>query len=201
MGIRISGSIGGVRAANGSGWTRLCRQRFRKSLFLDAASGCTYWSFEADMGVRTAVSIGSIGGGKYAAYFGDLAAMLYAVDASTGKLLWKQHVDDHPIARITGSPVLFEGRLYVPVSSVEEASAMSPTYECCKFRGSVVALDAATGKQIWKSYSVLDPAKPTKKSKAGTQLYGPAGATTCSPPPIDATPKLVYSATGNSYTD
>jgi len=168
---------------------------------LDAATGCTYWSFEAAMGVRTAISIGSIAGGKYAAYFGDFAAVVYAVDASNGKLLWKQHVDDHPVARITGSPVLFEGRLYVPVSSVEEASAMSSTYECCKFRGSIVALDAASGKQIWKSYSVLDPAKPTKKSKAGTQLYGPAGASIWSAPTVDAKRKLIYAATGNSYTD
>ncbi len=163
---------------------------------LDAATGCTYWSFDAGMGVRTAISIG-----KSAAYFGDLAANVYAVDVSSGKLIWKAHVDDHPIARITGSPVLFEGRLYVPVASVEEASAMSPTYECCKFRGSIVALDAATGKQIWKSYSVTDPPKPTKKTKAGVQLYGPAGAAIWSAPTIDAKRKLIYAATGNSYTD
>jgi len=184
--------VGGrVFAGSGSG----------KVYSLDAATGCTYWSFEAGMGVRTAISIGSIAAGKYAAYFGDLAAVVYAVDASSGKLLWKQHVDDHPVARVTGAPVLFEGRLYVPVASVEEASAMSPTYECCKFRGGIVALDAATGKQIWKSYSVLDPAKPTKKSKAGTQLYGPAGAAIWSAPTIDAKRKLIYAATGNSYTD
>jgi polyvinyl alcohol dehydrogenase (cytochrome) len=163
---------------------------------LDAATGCTYWSFDAGMGVRTAISIG-----KSAAYFGDVAANVYAVDALSGKLIWKAHVDDHPIARITGSPVLFEGRLYVPVASVEEASAMSPTYECCKFRGSIVALDAATGKQIWKSYSVTDPPKPTRKTKAGVQLYGPAGAAIWSAPTIDAKRKLIYAATGNSYTD
>jgi polyvinyl alcohol dehydrogenase (cytochrome) len=163
---------------------------------LDAATGCTHWSFDAGMGVRTAISIG-----KSAAYFGDLAANVYAVDVLSGKLIWKAHVDDHPVARITGSPVLFEGRLYVPVASVEEASAMSPTYECCKFRGSIVALDAATGKQIWKSYSVTDPPKPTRKTKAGVQLYGPAGAAIWSAPTIDAKRKLIYAATGNSYTD
>jgi polyvinyl alcohol dehydrogenase (cytochrome) len=168
---------------------------------LDAATGCTYWSYDADIGVRTAISIGSLPGGKYAAYFGDLSAVAYALDASTGRLLWRLHVDDHPVARITGSPVLFAGRLYVPVASLEEASAMSETYECCKFRGSIVALDAATGKQIWKSYSVMNPAKPTKKSKAGTQFYGPAGAAIWSAPTIDAKRKLIYAATGNSYTD
>jgi polyvinyl alcohol dehydrogenase (cytochrome) len=168
---------------------------------LDAATGCTYWSYDAGIGVRAAVSIGPLPGGRYAAYFGDLSAMVHAVDAASGKPLWKVHVDEHPIARVTGSPVVFEGRLYVPVSSVEEASAMMPDYECCKFRGSVVALDAASGKQIWKSYSVLDPAKPTKKSQAGSQRYGPAGAAIWSAPTIDAKRKLIYAATGNSYTD
>jgi polyvinyl alcohol dehydrogenase (cytochrome) len=153
------------------------------------------------MGVRNAVSIGSLPGGRYVAYFGDLSAVVHAVDASTGKLLWKTHVEDHPIARITGSTVVYEGRLYVPVSSIEEASAMSATYECCKFRGSVVALDASTGKQIWKSYSVTDPARPTKTTKSGVQQYGPAGAAIWGAPTIDAKRKLVYAATGNSYTD
>ena len=163
---------------------------------LDAATGCTYWSYDAGIGVRTAVSIGG-----NAAYFGDVGGTAHAVDASTGKLLWKTHVDDHPVARITGSPVFYEGRVYVTVSSIEEASAMLSTYECCKFRGSVVALDAATGKQIWKSYSVTDPPKPTRKTSDGVQLYGPAGAAIWSAPTIDAKRKLVYAATGNSYTD
>lgn len=168
---------------------------------LDAATGCIYWSYDAGMGVRTAVSVGSVPGGRYAAYFGDIGAVVHAVDATTGKLLWKTRVEEHPIARITGSPVLFEGRLYVPVSSIEEASAMVSTYECCKFRGSVVALDVATGKQIWKSYSVTDPARPTRKTSAGVQHYGPAGAAIWSAPTVDAKRKLVYAATGNSYTD
>jgi polyvinyl alcohol dehydrogenase (cytochrome) len=78
---------------------------------------------------------------------------------------------------------------------------MAPTYECCKFRGSVVALDAATGRQIWKSYSILDPPAPSRKSKTGTQLWGPAGAAIWSAPTVDPKRKLVYAATGNSYTD
>ena len=72
---------------------------------LDAATGCTYWSFKADGPVRTAISIArSKTGGRYIAYFGDLHATAYAVDASTGALIWKMKVDDHPYARITGSP-------------------------------------------------------------------------------------------------
>jgi polyvinyl alcohol dehydrogenase (cytochrome) len=186
-------TIAGGRVFVGSGSGRVYS--------LDAASGCTYWAYDAALPVRSAVSVGSLGGGKYAAFFGDMGATVYAVDAASGKLLWKSHVDDHPVARVTGAPVFFSGRLYVPVSSVEEASAQSVDYECCKFRGSIVSLDASTGKQFWKAYSVTDPARPTKKTSKGVQLHGPAGAAIWSAPTIDAKRGLVYAATGNSYTD
>jgi polyvinyl alcohol dehydrogenase (cytochrome) len=167
---------------------------------LDAASGCTYWKYDAGGTVRTAISIGKAGG-KTIAYFGDVRANVHALDATTGQFLWKVAVDDHPAARVTGAPAFYGGRLYVPVSSVEEASAMSPAYECCKFRGSIVALDGATGKQIWKTYSIPDPAKPLQKSATGTQLWGPAGAAIWSAPTIDTKKKVIYAGTGNSYTN
>jgi polyvinyl alcohol dehydrogenase (cytochrome) len=168
---------------------------------LDAATGCTYWAYKAGAGVRSAIQIAKAKNGRYVAFFGDMRAYAHAVDAETGTLLWKNQLDDHPVARITGSPVFHEGRLYVPVASVEEGSARAPKYECCKFRGSMVALDAETGKQIWKSFTVTDPPKPTKKSKVGTQMYGPAGAAIWSAPTIDTKRKLVYAATGDSYTE
>jgi polyvinyl alcohol dehydrogenase (cytochrome) len=168
---------------------------------LDAATGCIYWTYAAGAGVRTAVSIGKLASGKWAAYFGDIRANAHAVDAETGALLWKVKLDEHPAARITGGPVLAGGRLIVPVASIEEALAQQPTYECCKFRGSVAALDAETGKVIWQSYSVVDPAKAYKKSTTGTQLYGPAGAAIWASPTVDLKRKLVYAPAGNSYTD
>jgi len=78
---------------------------------------------------------------------------------------------------------------------------MSDKYECCKFQGSLVALDAETGAEQWKSHTVLDPPKAFKKNKAGTQMYGPAGAAVWSSPTLDTKRKLVYVATGDSYTD
>ncbi len=171
---------------------------------LDAATGCTHWAFQAASGVRTAISIGPIGARRslrYAAFFGDLQANAYAVDAATGELIWKTKVEEHPAARITGSPVFHEGRLYVTVSSVEEGSGGSPKYQCCTFRGSILALDAETGKQIWKSYTVPEEPKPTTKNKAGTQLYGPSGAAVWSAPTLDQKRRAVYVATGNNYTE
>ena len=169
---------------------------------LDAATGCTYWAYKAGSSVRTAISIApSKSTGRYIAYFGDIRSYTHAVDAETGTLVWKTRVEDHPASRITGAPVFYDGRLFVPVASLEEGSARAPQYECCTFRGSMVSLDADSGKQLWKTFSVLDPPKATRKSKVGTQLYGPAGAAIWSAPTIDAKRKLVYAATGDSYTD
>ena len=166
---------------------------------LDAKTGCIYWTFKAPTTVKTAISPGY--GGRVA-YFGDVAGDVYAIDTATGKLIWKVHVDTHPAARITGSPVFFNGRLYVPVSSGEEGAAIDPKYPCCTFRGSVVALDARTGKQVWKAYTIPEPAHPTgQRNSAGTPLWGPSGAAVWSPPTIDEKKHAIYVATGNSYSD
>ena len=168
---------------------------------VDARSGCVYWTFKAPTTVRTAITIDKFGKDRVAAWFGDVNASAYAVDAATGELLWKTKVDDHPVARITGAPKLYQGRLYVPVSSIEEVNAGSSSYPCCKFRGSVVALDAVTGKQLWKTYSIPDAPTANGKNKAGTDRFGPAGAAIWSSPTLDLKRKLIYVGTGNQYTD
>src|SRR5579864_3437051 len=171
---------------------------------LDAATGCAYWSFQAHSGVRNAISIGEVkgpGAARFAAYFGDVRANVYAIDASTGRLLWETRADDHGVAGITGAPALFEGRLYVPVASREEAAGISPTYPCCTFRGSVVALNADTGRQVWKTYVIPETPKPTRKNSIGTQLWAPAGGGVWNTPTIDAKLHALYVGTGNTYTE
>ncbi len=170
---------------------------------LDAETGCEHWGFEAQAEVRTAASIGPVNGpgsGRYAVYFGDLGANVYAVDAETGEELWTAKADSHPIARITGAPTLYDGRLYVPVSSLEEASGTNPAYECCTFRGSVVAYDASTGEVIWKTFTIPEEPRPIRKNSTGTQLWAPAGAAIWSAPTIDVRRGLLYVATGDAYT-
>jgi polyvinyl alcohol dehydrogenase (cytochrome) len=171
---------------------------------LDAATGCVQWFFDAGEGVRSAVSVGRIAIGGRArdlAFFGDQGANVYALDAATGELVWKTEVDDFPVARVSGSPTLHGGRLFVPVASGEEASGASPAYECCRFRGSLVALDAATGRQIWKTFMIPEAPRPTMKNAAGAQLWGPSGAPIWAAPAIDPMRKAVYVTTGNNYSD
>jgi polyvinyl alcohol dehydrogenase (cytochrome) len=169
---------------------------------LDASSGCVYWSFRANAGVRTAVSIGpGSGPNRFLAYFGDVKGNVYAVDAETGAQIWRDRVDTHPVARVTGAPTLVDGRLYVPMSSLEESGAGNPSYPCCTFRGGVASYDAATGRRIWTAYTVSERPAPIKKTSKGTQLWGPAGAGVWSSPTVDLKRRAVYVATGNAYTE
>ena len=94
---------------------------------LDASTGCVYWTYDAGGVVRSAISIArSPKTSRWVAYFGDYHASAHAVDALTGKPLWTVKVDDHPAARIVGSPTYYKGRLYVPVASSEELDGGNP---------------------------------------------------------------------------
>src|SRR6266702_5539860 len=167
---------------------------------LDARTGCVHWVIEAEAGVRSAVSIGKISAGRLAAYFGDQSANVYAVDAETGKLLWKKKVDDYWRSAITGAPPLHAGRLYVPVSSREESQVGDLKYPCCRFRGSLVALDASNGNVLWKTYTIPEEAHETEKNPIGTQLWGPSGAPIWNAPTLDLKRNLLYVGTGNNYS-
>ena len=175
----------------------------RKVYSLDAGTGCIYWRIDTDSPVRTAITIGSSASANsgWAAYFGDQHGNVYAVDAANGKLIWNTSLDPHPDVHVTGAPTLAGGKLFVGVSSLEEVSGADAKYECCKFRGSVSALDAASGKVIWKSYTIADEAKPFGKNKNGVQLWGPSGAGIWSSPTIDLKKRLVYVTTGDNYSD
>ncbi len=167
---------------------------------LDAKTGCIHWAVQEESGIRSAVSVGKAKNGRLVLYFGDLAANMYALDAATGKQLWKVKVDDYPAARITGSPVLYDGRLYVPVSSREESRVGPENFACCGFRGSVLALDAGTGKRIWKTYTIDRAAMATIKNRIGTQLEGPSGVAVWVAPTIDTKRGVIYIGTGNDYS-
>jgi polyvinyl alcohol dehydrogenase (cytochrome) len=162
---------------------------------LNARTGCIYWTYAAVAGVRVSPVAGA-----GAVYFGDLKGNVYALDAATGALRWKTRAEAHPLAVITGSPKLHEGRLYVPVSGRDESiAATNPMYECCTFRGSLVALDAATGELVWQAYTVPEP-KETGRNAAGAKMWGPSGAVPWSAPTLDLEKRVVYIGTGVNYS-
>jgi len=167
---------------------------------LEAKSGCIVWAFEADAGVRSTPVVGGTGAAR-ALYFGDANAQAYSLDIATGKLRWKVKVDTHQDAIVTGAVAFANGRVYVPVSSMEAGTAVIPSYECCTFRGSVSALDAASGRVIWKTYTIAEVPQPTTKSPTGTQLRGPSGGGVWSTPALDPDRNRMYIAIGDNYSN
>jgi polyvinyl alcohol dehydrogenase (cytochrome) len=172
---------------------------------LDAKTGCTYWSYHAQAGIRTAVSVGPYRGANgatgNAVFFADGSATAYAIDAQTGREIWSRKMDQHPYAKATGSVTVHDGRVYVPIAGVgEEGQGGSAKYQCCTFRGSVSALDANTGAVIWKTYTV-DEVRPRGTNKEGVPLFGPAGGGIWAAPTIDAKRRVIYVATGNGYAE
>ena len=170
---------------------------------IDAKKGCLYWSVKTDGGVRSTMVVDSLPGTdpqRYVVYVGDAAANVYALDAATGKQLWKVDIDDHPLATITGTPKTLGNRLYISTTALEEIAGADPDYECCTFRGKMMALNRFNGKLIWTGYT-LDPAKPVRKNAKGVQLWGPSGASIWSSPALDPERNRMYVTTGDNYSD
>jgi polyvinyl alcohol dehydrogenase (cytochrome) len=172
---------------------------------LNPRTGCSYWSFRAQAGVRTAPTVAAYraaqGTGGYAVYFGDTKANVYGVDAETGKQLWTRRIDEHASAAISGAPIVHDGRLFVGVQGLgEEGRGASGGYPCCTFRGSLAALDIHNGNLLWKTYTI-DESRPRAKNQDGVQMHGPAGGSIWSAPSIDVKRGLVYAATGNAFAD
>jgi len=161
---------------------------------MDARTGFTHWTFQAESAVRPAIAVVPAGT-AHALLFGDRGGTFYSLEAETGRVLWKKKVDDHAGARVTGSAVVHEGVIYVPVASGEETLARRDGYACCTFRGSVVALRVADGAQVWKAYMIPEAAR-----KSGDQ-WGPSGAGVWSAPTIDAKRGRLYVGTGNNYSE
>jgi len=174
---------------------------------LDAATGCIRWHFQADGPVRTAMTVAPIDGDgddnavtAHAVFFGDQSGAFYAVAAESGALLWRSRPEPHESTKLTGSVVAYEGIVYVPVASWEESRPLNSAYECCSFRGSVVAYRIADGQQVWKSWLVTETPQRTGTRPDGVASFGPSGAPTWSAPTIDSSRGLLYVTTGNNYT-
>jgi polyvinyl alcohol dehydrogenase (cytochrome) len=165
---------------------------------LDPATGCIRWFYQAGGPVRTSI-LAVRDGSRYVLLFGDQSGWFYALDANGGKLIWKKRVETHDAARLTGSPVFFQGTVFVPVAGWEENRASDLDYECCTMRGSVVALRVHDGSQVWKTYTV-DPPKEIGRNSAGRAQFGPSGVGVWSAPTLDPKRGVLYVTTGDNYS-
>jgi polyvinyl alcohol dehydrogenase (cytochrome) len=166
---------------------------------LRADTGCLQWVYQVAGPVRAGMLVVP-NGSTHAVLFGDQTGWFYSLEAETGKLLWKQHIETHDTARLTGAAVANDGIVYAPVASWEETRSSNPDYTCCNFRGSLVAMRIKDGSQVWKSYMVEEP-KESGKTAAGKVKIGPSGASIWASPLIDLKRKLIYVTTGDNFSN
>lgn len=168
---------------------------------LDAKSACEYWHFDSGAPVKNSVVIGAVKideEQRTLAFFGDLSGYAYALDATDGTLIWRRRVDDFPASRLMGSFMLVGDQLFVPVTATESTLVAASDAVCCKFRGSVVSLDPATGEERWRRHTVADEPRQTGVNAEGNPVFGPSGATIWSAPTYDAVQKVIYVGTGEN---
>ena len=170
---------------------------------LDEESGCLRWTFTTVAEVRTAIVVAPWEAGERAEpllYFGDLVGNVYALNAVSGELVWRDRPDDHPSLTLTAAPALDGDRLYVPLSALEVTAAADPEYACCTFRGGVAVYDALSGERLFTGYTIAEKPQEVGRNSVGTPRIAPSGAPIWNTPAIDAARGVMYVGTGENYS-
>ena len=166
-------------------------------LALDRGGGCVRWSFAAEAPIHSALTLDKTSDGVATLFFADEMAMVYAVDATTGRLRWRERVKWFPTSIVSGPITFHADRLYVPLSSFEVAAAGLPTHECCRSHGGIQALEAITGKAAWR-FDTTPHAAKTTVNRDGVQMWGPSGAVVWNAPTVDEKRGALYFGTGQN---
>jgi polyvinyl alcohol dehydrogenase (cytochrome) len=166
---------------------------------LSTDSGCVRWLYQASGPVRSApVAVAT--GKTHALVFTDLTGWVYGLEAETGKLIWKKKAETHESTRLTGTAAVYNGVVFIPAASWEETRSSNPEYPCCTFRGSVTALRAKDGSQVWKTYTIRETPAQHGKGNGNIGEWGPSGAGVWGSPTLDVKRGVLYVTTGDNFS-
>ena len=121
---------------------------------LDTDSGCAKWVYTANTRLRSSMAYDVIDG-VGTLVFGDQGGMIYSINAETGESIWVSsgQASDNQ-AMITGTPVIFEDKIIVPLSGSGVVAGGNPNVECCNNHGAVTALSVHTGEKLWEYHTM-----------------------------------------------
>ena len=162
---------------------------------LDRHSGCVKWVYALDNPPRSGLSAGKLADGRTVLVLGDMGGHVHVVDVRNGENVWTIRGVQSQNGIITGSPVLDEGVLYVPHSTLESMLAIDPHYECCQSQGMITAHRLDSGALIWTA-KTMPEARLVGQNAAGAKRYGPAGASIWATPLIDKKRQQIIAGTG-----
>lgn len=167
------------------------------ALDIGGAEPCVKWVYQHSVPLRTSLGYHTLPNGKHVLLFADAAVHAIMMDATTSEILWSASVKVTSVSNVTAMPVLYDNKVFVPISSGELNMGAAADYECCTSHGAVVALNAQSGERLWVYHTMKD-AEKTTVSKVGTQQWGPSGAPIWSAAAIDEKRKLIYVGTGEN---
>lgn len=167
---------------------------------LDRQTGCVRWRTKVDGEIRSAPAIYFSEKGNFL-FAGDYEGNVYKINPYNGEKIWVKSLRYHPRVILTGSLRVDNDIIYVPLSSREWADGADPEYQCCSFRGGIMALDVADGNELWTSYSIPLPPKGTGKfNNMGIEILAPSGVPVWNSPTFDTAKNLIYYGTGEAYS-
>ncbi len=167
---------------------------------LDRETGCVRWRTKVDGEIRSAPAIYFSEKGNFL-FAGDYEGNVYKINPYNGEKIWVKSLRYHPRVILTGSLRVDKDIIYVPLSSREWADGADPEYQCCSFRGGIMALSVANGNELWTSYSIPLPPKGTGKlNNMGIEILAPSGVPVWNSPTFDTAKNLIYYGTGEAYS-
>ena len=168
---------------------------------LHKKTGKIGWHYQGSAAIRGAIHAVKNANGETIVYFADYATNVYALTLTAGKEIWKVRAGIHPQSANTGSVVVYQNTVFVPLTSSEVISSKDPNFDCCTSSGELVAVNAGTGDIKWRHRVIAKESKESGKKKNGKSFFGPSGAIVWCSPTLDTQRGLVYIGTGENYTD
>jgi PQQ-dependent dehydrogenase (methanol/ethanol family) len=168
---------------------------------LDAANGHQKWAYKplstGDMPPLDQLTVccgrnnKGVAFGEGKVFYGRLDDVVVALNANTGKVVWKKTLADFKASYAINNAPQFVPDALGPGKSLVIISVSGGEYE---IRGRVFALRASDGETMWQ-FATTDPA-----SYDGDQALK-GGAAVWNPPAIDTELGLIYIVTGNAAPD
>ncbi|MDE0931764.1 MAG: PQQ-binding-like beta-propeller repeat protein [Halioglobus sp.] len=173
-------------------------------LALERETGCERWVYEHDGLITSAIIPGNIRRAKAKdqpiLVFADRFSGVYAVDAQTGQLVWHITLQDHLVPLYSGTPLVTNDTVFVPISSLEVGLAVNPFYGCCTTSGGMAAFDINTGEKKWYLPTIEEAAKVRGSHFGFVDEWGPSGAPVWGAPTYDSKRNWLFFGTGQNYS-
>jgi len=171
---------------------------------LDGKTGRKLWEYNSDIPqINDLICCGwdnrGVGAGQGMIFTGQLDGSFVALDQKTGKVMWRTQLEDyHDGFSITGATRYYDGLVFTGMSGAENG-----------VRGRLYALDAKTGREVWRFYTVPGPGdiggdtwpSPNDPDGVKRDAYLHGGATVWQAPAIDPELGMIYFSTGNAGPD